>query len=1073
MEPSYEPDEAFALALDAADSLRGYREQFFVPPGPDGRPCAYLCGNSLGLQPRAARALVEQELGAWARLGVEGHFKADAPWYSYHELLRGPGERLVGARPGEVVMMNSLTVNLHLMMATFYRPAGTRTKLLIDEPAFPSDLYAVASQVRHHGLDPAEHLLTVRPREGEHLLREEDVEALLAERGAEVALLLFNAVNFLTGQWFDVERITRAARAAGSVAGWDLAHAAGNVPLRLHDWGVDFAAWCSYKYLNAGPGAVAGCFVHERHGADLSLPRLAGWWGNDPATRFRMQREREFVPRPGADGWQVSNPPILALAPLRASLALFDAAGMVALRAKSERLTGYLLYLLDRLPPGRLDVLTPRERSRRGCQLSLAIHNQPREVLRALQEAGVVCDFREPNIVRVAAAPLYNTFHDVWRFAAAWGAARREPAAPGRAHRRRVHLAARVAAQRLLPLAVHRVRQDEPVDAPAPAVGVDAVAAVADRLSLPRLVVRLPLRHDELLRQVAQVVADQHQHGVALRDLLAAGRLVRRVRAQQQSVGDAVGADAEVRKRLDRRRAVLLGAVGEIKGRDALLLGRGDERPRPRDRPHLLRVFLLPDVPVALLVGQAVAVEEGLERRVVEDRLVEVEDDSGLLVRLLVLLEPGLEPLGGESECLEAAGVVLRGGLHVQVRHEAALLRVGRQRRHLRAGRRLGRPAPARPDAHADDEPRQEEQRPRPPCRLHHSPRSEKGQRRGGPSPPRRAAFYPARRRGPGGTTATLADGGRFRSAGLGACGLLAHGPDPDRGTLMRIATMQTPAGPRAAVRHGDDYVDLHATDPALPASVRALLAAGPEALRAAAAAAARPGAVKVPARGARRLAPVPDPLKIVCIGLNYRDHAAESGAPIPKEPVLFSKYATALIGADEPIVLPPVSQEVDYEAELVIVVGRGGRNLTKERAFDHIAGYTIGHDVSARDWQLKKDGRQWMVGKTFDTFAPLGPELVTPDEVGDPHKLAIRLRLNGETMQDSTTSQMVFGAGELLAYLSQVFTLQPGDLVFTGTPPGVGFARKPPVFLKGGDVVEVEIEKLGVLRNPVVSGAA
>jgi 2-keto-4-pentenoate hydratase/2-oxohepta-3-ene-1,7-dioic acid hydratase in catechol pathway len=287
----------------------------------------------------------------------------------------------------------------------------------------------------------------------------------------------------------------------------------------------------------------------------------------------------------------------------------------------------------------------------------------------------------------------------------------------------------------------------------------------------------------------------------------------------------------------------------------------------------------------------------------------------------------------------------------------------------------------------------------------------------------------------------------------------------------MRLATIQTPAGPRAAVRQGDSYVDLHATDATLPASVRALLEAGPEGLKAAGAAALRPQAVKVPVRGAKLLPPVPDPRKIVCIGLNYRDHAAEGGAPIPKDPVLFSKYATALIGPEEPIVLPAVSQEVDYEAELVIVVGKKGRHLTKESAAGHIAGFTIGHDVSARDWQLKKDGRQWMVGKTFDTFAPLGPELVTADEVGDPHALAIKLRLNGQTMQDSNTKQMIFSAADLLTYLSQVFTLEPGDLVFTGTPSGVGFARKPPVFLKAGDVVEVEIDKLGVLRNPIVQG--
>jgi len=287
----------------------------------------------------------------------------------------------------------------------------------------------------------------------------------------------------------------------------------------------------------------------------------------------------------------------------------------------------------------------------------------------------------------------------------------------------------------------------------------------------------------------------------------------------------------------------------------------------------------------------------------------------------------------------------------------------------------------------------------------------------------------------------------------------------------MRLATLQTPAGPRAAIHQGLHYVDLHATNPALPSSLRVLLEGGPEMLKLAAALADRADAVKVPVSEAKLLAPITDPHKIVCVGLNYRDHAAESGAPIPREPVLFSKYSTSLVGPDQPIVVPAVSHKVDYEAELVIVIGKGGRHLTKDTALGHIAGYTNGHDVSARDWQLEKDGKQWMVGKTFDTFAPIGPELVTPNEVGDPHNLGIRLRLNGQTMQDSNTRQMIFTVGEVVAYLSQVFTLQAGDLIFTGTPPGVGFARKPPVFLKAGDVCEVEIEKLGILRNPVIQG--
>jgi kynureninase len=416
--PPFDPNESFAHRLDADDPLRSFREQFLLPCRPDGTPFVYLCGHSLGLQPRGARALVEQELDDWARLGVEGHFHGRTPWYSYHETLRDGGARLVGALPHEVVFMNSLTVNLHLMMATFYLPSGRRRCILIDEPAFPSDLYAVQSQNRHHGVPPSdEPLLTVRPREGEHTIRMADVEEILERRGAEIALLVWNGVNFLTGQFFDLARLTAVAHRHGCFVGLDLAHAAGNVPLRLHDWGVDFAVWCSYKYLNGGPGAVGGCFVHETHGRNTGLSRLAGWWGNDPTRRFRMQLEPQFIPKVGADGWQVSNPPILSMAPIRASLELFDQAGMAAVRAKSERLTAYLLDLLDRLPAGRFEVATPRDPAQRGSQISLLLHDRPREMVRALEEAGIICDFREPNVVRVAPVPLYNTYKDVRTFA--------------------------------------------------------------------------------------------------------------------------------------------------------------------------------------------------------------------------------------------------------------------------------------------------------------------------------------------------------------------------------------------------------------------------------------------------------------------------------------------------------------------------------------------------------------------------------------------------------------------------------------------------------------------------------
>jgi kynureninase len=413
----FQPDEAFARSLDDSDPLSSFRERFHLPRRPDGRPMIYLCGHSLGLQPRGARALVEEELTAWADLAVDAHFHGASPWYAYHEQLRAPGARLVGALPHEVVFMNGLTVNLHLLMASFYPPRPERYLILADGPPFPSDLYALQSQLRLHGFDHRTGLLTVAPRPSESLLRTEDVEAALDRHGPEIALVLLNAVNFLTGQRLDVERLTARAHQHGCLVGLDLAHAAGNVVLHLHDWNVDFAVWCSYKYLNAGPGAPAGAFIHERHARRIDLPRFAGWWGNDPTTRFRMQLQPEFIAVPSADGWQLSNPPILSMAPLRAALALFDEATMPALRARSERLTAYLEYLLDRLSPGRVELITPREPNARGCQLSFLVHDRPRAMLAALEAEGVVCDFREPNVIRAAPVPLYNTFHEVWTFA--------------------------------------------------------------------------------------------------------------------------------------------------------------------------------------------------------------------------------------------------------------------------------------------------------------------------------------------------------------------------------------------------------------------------------------------------------------------------------------------------------------------------------------------------------------------------------------------------------------------------------------------------------------------------------
>ena len=417
----FSADEKFAHQFDAEDSLRRFREKFYLPLGKTGEPLIYLAGNSLGLMPKSAKQLVEQELDDWARLAVDAHLDGTTPWYSYHETLREPAARLVGGKPNEVVCMNSLTVNLHLMMATFYRPTKSRFKIMMEEPAFPSDTYAIKSQIVHHGLDPNEALILARAPEGEFAIRQDDIEAALEEQGDEIALVLFAGVNFFTGQLFDIERITASAQKRGCTVGIDLAHAAGNVPLALHDWNVDFAVWCSYKYLNSGPGAVAGAFVHERHAHNRELPRLAGWWGNDPATRFRMQLEPEFVPVPSADAWQISNPPIFSMAPLRASLSIFDeAGGMEALRTKSIKLTGYLQFLSQSEPASRqkrYTVITPHKTSERGCQLSILVHEHPKELFGKLEAADVKCDFREPNVIRAAPTPLYNTFHEVWRFA--------------------------------------------------------------------------------------------------------------------------------------------------------------------------------------------------------------------------------------------------------------------------------------------------------------------------------------------------------------------------------------------------------------------------------------------------------------------------------------------------------------------------------------------------------------------------------------------------------------------------------------------------------------------------------
>jgi kynureninase len=414
---TFSADDDFAPQLDAEDPLRHFREKFHLPLGADGKPFIYFAGNSLGLMPKAARKVVEQELDDWAKRAVDAHHAADTPWYSYHETLREPTARLVGAQAREVICMNSLTVNLHLMMATFYRPTKSRFKILMEEPAFPSDTYAIKSQITHHGFDPKNVLILARPRKGEFTVRTEEIADLIERHSDQLAVVMIGAVNFFTGQLFDIEKITTAAQKHGIVVGFDLAHAVGNVPLALHDWNVDFAVWCSYKYLNAGPGAIAGAFVHERHATNTKLPRLAGWFGNDPNTRFRLHLEPEFIPVPSADGWQISNPPIFSMAPLRASLSIFEeAGGMEALRAKSIKLNGYLQFLLEHAGSNRFTIITPREAGARGCQLSILAHEHSKELFRKLEAAGVKCDFREPNVIRIAPTPLYNTFDDVWRF---------------------------------------------------------------------------------------------------------------------------------------------------------------------------------------------------------------------------------------------------------------------------------------------------------------------------------------------------------------------------------------------------------------------------------------------------------------------------------------------------------------------------------------------------------------------------------------------------------------------------------------------------------------------------------
>jgi len=410
----YRKDASFAREADRRDPLRGFRKEFLFPTL-HGKPAIYFTGNSLGLQPRSAKKFIEQELRDWAKLGVEGHLHGERPWLYYHHFSRKSLSRLTGSKPAEVVAMNQLTVNLHLMMVSFYRPTKNRYKILIEDGAFPSDRYAVDSQARFHGFDPKDAVITLKPREGEETLREADILQAIETHGSELALVLFGAVQYYTGQFFNLGKITAAAHRVGALAGFDLAHAIGNVPLNLHDDGVDFAAWCGYKYLNSGPGGLAGIFVHERHFTSV-LPRFEGWWGHSEKRRFLM--EDRFVPMEGVDAWQLSNFPVLSGAAQLASLELFDKAGMKALRRKSTHLTGYLEFLLKDIPGfgTKFYIITPSDPAGRGCQLSICVPSGGKKVFDRLTAAGIIADWREPAVIRVAPVPLYNSFSDVWKF---------------------------------------------------------------------------------------------------------------------------------------------------------------------------------------------------------------------------------------------------------------------------------------------------------------------------------------------------------------------------------------------------------------------------------------------------------------------------------------------------------------------------------------------------------------------------------------------------------------------------------------------------------------------------------
>jgi kynureninase len=410
----YEAGPTFADSMDAADPLNTYRDRFLLPQHPAGESAIYFLGNSLGLQPKTARAHVEKIMTEWEKWGVEAFSHGDTPWVQYSAKLCKSLTPIVGASPAEITLMNSLSVNMHLMFVSFYRPTTDRYKVLIEEKTFPSDHYAIKSQMRFHGIDPKDAIIEAKTRSNETSIRTADIEALIEEEGDSIALIWLGGVNYYSGQAFEIERITRVGHQKGCVVGYDLAHAVGNIPLNLHDWQVDFAVWCTYKYLNGGPAGPGGCFVHEKHESAEHLPRFEGWWGNRLETRFLMNPD--FDPTPGAAGWEISCSSPLVLAPLEASLDLFDELTLEKLRAKSKSLTGYLEFLIDQLDSDQFSIITPREPDQRGCQLSIRTHDQGKVLFERLTKAGIFCDWREPDVIRVAPTPFYNTYDEVYRF---------------------------------------------------------------------------------------------------------------------------------------------------------------------------------------------------------------------------------------------------------------------------------------------------------------------------------------------------------------------------------------------------------------------------------------------------------------------------------------------------------------------------------------------------------------------------------------------------------------------------------------------------------------------------------